>query len=89
LARQRIYWKRHPSYNTRRRPAARRYKHDYGTKYVGVNCKPPTCRCCGDDVPFSGRGRPFLECPPCRAKLRAKRLGNWGGRRGTYVTDPA
>ena len=71
--RQRGYWKKHKRrYNVARRPAARRYKHDYATKYVGIGCKLPTCRRCGAEVPFSGRGRPKLDCSSCRKFLEDK-----------------
>ena len=89
LERQRVYWKRRKvRYNAARRPAARRYSHDYGTKYVGIMCRPPTCRLCGDEVPYAGRGRPRLECPRCRVELEAEIEATRkprGGRRGSYT----
>ena len=89
LDRQRRYWRKHKRrYNAKRRPSARQYRHDYQTKYVGIGCRPPTCRRCGGEVPFAGRGRPRLECPKCRVQIKAEieaARRPWGGRRGIYV----
>lgn len=56
--------------NAKRREAAREYMHRYATKYVGEG-KTPKCRQCGDDVPWSGVGRPRLDCPACRGEAAA------------------
>lgn len=57
--------------NAKRRQAARDYMHLYATKYVGEG-KVPTCRGCGAEIEWNGRGRPRLDCPDCRAgKVRA------------------
>ena len=89
LVRQRGYWRKHRArYNAARRPYDKRYQHDYGTKYVGIGCRPPTCGRCGCVVLFSGRGRSRLECPKCRAEIKAEieaARRPWGGRRGIYV----
>lgn len=61
--------------NRKRRVAARQYMHDYATKYVGLDCAPPTCRQCGREIPYNGRGRPRLDCETCRPPRRRASAG--------------
>lgn len=53
--------------NAKRRQQARDYMHRYATKYVGPG-KAPTCRDCGAELPFTGRGRPHARCASCDPK---------------------
>lgn len=69
---KRLYKERHPERvkaqqdraNARRAAEKREYMHLYATRYVGEG-KKPTCRSCGAEVPWSGRGRPRKECRSC------------------------
>lgn len=77
----RRYKERHPERvreqqeraNAKRAAEKREYMRLYATKYTGLDCDPPTCRTCGDEVEYSGVGRPRLDCFDCRPAGQARR----------------
>lgn len=57
--------------NQKRAAAKREYMHLYCTKYVGEG-KQPVCRRCGAPIPWSGKGRPRLDCEECREAKKVR-----------------
>lgn len=51
----------------RARIKRREHQHRYYTVYVGPGRKP-TCEQCGEEVPWSGVGRPMQQCETCDPK---------------------
>lgn len=45
----------------------RRWAHENQTKYAGPG-KAPTCEECGEEVPWTGCGRPMKKCEDCDPK---------------------
>lgn len=53
------------AYNEARRLEKLEYMKERYNVYGPEN--PPTCRGCGVEIDWNGRGRPKLDCPDCRS----------------------